>query len=81
MIGQDLRAGPAQSATMFLQAGQNDLVAVIHLVAAKPRDVACTSIMPLLGRSLRCRQNKSNDKKKPGHLVTPSCTSMKAIKF
>jgi hypothetical protein len=51
VIGQDLRAGPAQPATVLLQARQHELVAVIDVSAAKPRNVARASVMPLLRRS------------------------------
>jgi len=51
VIGQDLRAGPAQPAAVLLQARQHELVAVIDVGAAKPRDVARASVMPLLRRS------------------------------
>jgi hypothetical protein len=51
VIGQNLRAGPAEPAAVLLQACQHDLVAVIDVSAAKPRNVPRASVMPLLRRS------------------------------
>jgi hypothetical protein len=51
VVGQNLGAGPAEPGTVLLQAGQDDLVAVIDVSAAKTRDVARAGIMPLLRRS------------------------------
>src|SRR3979490_1454366 len=48
VIGQGLGAGSAEPAAVLLQAGQYDLVAVIHLRAAKTRNVPRTGIMALL---------------------------------
>jgi hypothetical protein len=51
VIGQNLRAGPAEPATVLLQACQDDLVAIIDVSAAKTRNIARAGIMPLLRRS------------------------------
>ena len=51
VIGQNLRAGLAEPATVLLQARQNDLVAVIDVSAAKTRDVARAGVRALLRRS------------------------------
>jgi hypothetical protein len=72
VVGQGLGAGPADPAAVLLQTPQNHLVAVIHLGAAKPRDVARTGIVALLGRRRRSHQNQWNNENKPGHLVVPS---------
>ena len=51
MIGQNFRAGATEPAAVLLQARQNDLVAVIHLSAAKTRDIpraGVVSLLPLL---------------------------------
>ena len=51
VVGQNLGARPAEPGTVLLQACQDDLIAVIDLSAAKPRDIARAGIMPLLRRS------------------------------
>jgi hypothetical protein len=81
MTRQHLLTRPAEPATVLLQARQNDLIAVIHVRAAKTRDIPRTGILPLLGGRHRRHQNERNNEKKPDHLVVPSCVSMKAIKF
>ena len=51
MIGQNFRAGATEPAAVLLQACQNHLVAVIHLSAAKTRDIpraGVVSLLPLL---------------------------------
>jgi len=48
VIGQNLRAGATEPAAVLLQARQNDLVAVIHLSAAKTRDIPRARVMSLL---------------------------------
>jgi hypothetical protein len=48
VLGQDLEAGPAQPATVLLQARQHDLVALVDVSAAKTRDVARAGIVFLL---------------------------------
>jgi len=48
VIGQNLRAGATEPAAVLLQARQNDLVALIHLSAAKTRDIPCARVMSLL---------------------------------
>jgi hypothetical protein len=77
VIGHGLGAGPADPAAVLLQTPQHHLVAVIHLGAAKPRDVACTGIVALLRRRRRSHQNQWNNQNKPSHLVVPSCVSLK----
>ena len=48
VIGQYFRTGPAEPGAVLLQARQYDLVAVIHVSAAKPRDIPRTGVLPLL---------------------------------
>ena len=45
MAGQRLLTGLADAGAVLLQARQHDLVAVIHLGPAKPRDVAGAGVM------------------------------------
>lgn len=79
MIGQYFRAGPAEPGAVLLQARQYDLVAVIHVSAAKPRDVPRTGIVPLLRRRRRSHQNKRNDAKEFGHVVTPADRDLQRV--
>jgi hypothetical protein len=65
----------------LLEACQHDLVAVIHLSPAKTRYIAGAGIVALLSRSRGHHHDQWNEKKKPSHLVVPSCASVKAIKF
>src|SRR5207237_6602143 len=48
VIGQHLVAGFRESRAVLLQAGEHDLVAVIHMRAAKARDVARAGVVSLL---------------------------------
>jgi hypothetical protein len=79
VIGQNLRAGFAETGTILLQARQHDLVAVIDLRAAEPRDIARAGVVSLLGRSRRSHQDKWNEQKKSGHLIVPSNASMNGM--
>jgi hypothetical protein len=74
VVGQNFRAYLAETGAVLLQTFQNDLVAVIHVSAAKTRDIArAARIGPAaLRRCGASDQNKRNDEKKSGHLVTPS---------
>ena len=69
VVGQNLRAGVAQPGPVLLQARQHDLVAIIHLSAAKPRDIPRAGVMPLLRRRRRGHQNKRHDENNSGHLL------------
>jgi hypothetical protein len=70
VIGQNFRAGPAEPAAVLLEACQHDLVAVIHVRAAKPRNIPRAGVMPLLlRRSHRSHQNEWEDEKESGHGV------------
>jgi hypothetical protein len=66
VIGQNLRAGPAEPGAILLQARQNDHIAVIEMGAAKSRRIARTGVA-LLRRRGRCQQNERNNEKKSGH--------------
>ena len=68
---QHLLAGLADLRAVLLQAGQHDLIAILHLRPAKPRDVARAGVMPrlLLRRGARGHQDQGNDEKKFGHLL------------
>jgi hypothetical protein len=81
VVGQNLRAGVAQPGPVLLQARQHDLVAIIHLSAAKPRDIPRAGVMALLRRRRRGHQNKRHDEKNSGHLLCLQISSMNAIKF
>jgi hypothetical protein len=74
VFGQNLRAGLAEPVTVLLQARQHDLIAVIHVRAAKTRDVPDAGVMslPLLRRRHRSHENKRNNEKKSGHDVMPT---------
>ena len=72
VIRQGLLAGLAEPGAILFQARQHDLVAVIHMSPAKPRDVAGTGVMPRLRRSRRGHQNQRKDEKKSGHPAMPS---------
>ena len=50
VFGQNLRAGLAEPVTVLLQTRQHDVVAVIHMRAAKTRDIPRAGIMSLLLR-------------------------------
>jgi hypothetical protein len=71
VVGQDLLASPADVATVFLQAGQHDLVTFVHMGAAKAGNVASAGVMFVcaLGGSIRGDQKKRNQAKKSGHLL------------
>ena len=75
---QHFLAGLADPRAVLLQAGQHDLVAVIHIGAAKSRDVASAGIVPLLRRSRGCDQKQRERRKE----IWSSCyafTSMGAM--
>src|SRR3954470_2577638 len=63
--------GFADARAVLLQACQHDLVAFLHVRAAKPRDVAGAGVMSLLLLRLSrgCDQNQRNDEKDLGHLI------------
>ena len=48
VFGQDLVAGLAEPGAVLLQAGQHDLIALIHMGAAEARHIARAGIVPLL---------------------------------
>jgi hypothetical protein len=66
---QRLLTGLADPGAVLLQARQHDLIAIIHLRPAKPRNIPRAGVMPLplLRRSARSHQQKRNDEKKSGH--------------
>src|SRR4051794_19723400 len=71
VAGQRRLTGLADAGAVRLQAGQHDLVAVLHLRPAKSRHVAGAGIMPLLlRRSGGCDQNQRNDEQDFGHLIS-----------
>ena len=59
VIGQHLLAGLAEPGAVLLQAGQHDLVAIIHLRTAKARDVTRAGVVPLLRRRARGDQEQT----------------------
>jgi hypothetical protein len=50
VIGQDFRAGVAQPGAVLPEAGQHDLIAVIHVRAAIARDIPRAGVGTLLRR-------------------------------
>jgi hypothetical protein len=73
VFGQNLLAGLAESLTVLLQARQHDVVAVIHMRAAKTRDIPRAGVMSLLlRRRRRTQQNERKNKKKSRHDVMPT---------
>jgi len=72
----------ADAGAVLLQARQHDLVAVIHLGPAKPRNVAGAGVMArlLLRRSRRRHQNQWNNEKKSGHFYLPSRSNERGSK-
>jgi hypothetical protein len=69
VLGQHLLAGAAETLAVLLEAGQHDLVAGIHLGAAKARNVASAGIMLAwrLRERARGNQNEGNAPEKSGH--------------
>src|SRR5881227_2064346 len=68
---QYLLAGLADLGAVLLQAGQHDLIAILHVRPAIPRNVARAGVMSLLllRRSGRRDQNQGNDEKDLAHLL------------
>jgi hypothetical protein len=82
VLGQDLFTGPAEPRAVLLEARQHDLVTIIHHGPAMAGNIARAGVVALLlGRGGGRHHKERNEKKKSGHLVVPSCVSMKAIKF
>jgi hypothetical protein len=79
VIGQYLCAGLAEAGAIFLEAGQHDLVAIIHVGAAEPRNVPRAGIVSLLRRRGRSHQDKWNNEKKSGHGAAPTDHDLKAF--
>ena len=69
---QHLLAALADLGAVLLQAGQNDLVAILHLRPAKSRDVPRAGVLPLfflLRRRAGGHQDQGNDEKNFAHLL------------
>ena len=73
VIGQNLGAGLAQPRAVLLQAHQNDLVALVHMRAAKPRHIPrAARILPsALRRSCGGNEKEGNCEQKSGHRECP----------
>jgi hypothetical protein len=77
VFGQHPVAGPAEPASVLLQAGQHHRIAVIHHRTAEARNIARAGIVPLplrrrAGGDQEKRQGKRNNEKKSEHRVMPT---------